>query len=510
MRNYLAAECYKTFRRKYFYIILAVCLGLEAVLLWGYWTTWKWGNSNVDFYSTAIMVPFMLSIGLYATIVTGDIVFSEQYKNNTLKNEVSYGLSRGRIYLGKLLVSTGIAVLAAVVMMGFYLGLCWVLFPHTELDGMAWQLIGYCLAGAFPLWLAAQAMVNTCYFLVRGTNIAAFTAAGLLAVLPAILQAFGILFHPAFEVLRQFMPGIMLENLKNMAFQWNYVGLCWAAGLAWLVAATAVGLLAFRRKEIRSGGERMKHYLTAEWGRAVARPYFRAFLLVLLALAAGLPLLWRFGLGDMFQGSFGDSLSLLTPFFTVGLYLAVVVADEVFSDQYKNDTLKNEVSFGLPRRRIYLGKLVTAAGIGLLLAFLTLLVYAVLCRVLLPGAVGDWVQIQTFLFRLLGALPLWMGALSLTVAAMFNLAHTIPMMVVVLACLGGLSSVLRMVMRTGVDWLARGAEMLYHLLLTAPMDVMEVPLWSPAWLGWTWGVGLLWTLGAAAAGLALFARRDIR
>lgn len=242
MRNYLAAECYKTFRRKYFYIILAVCLGLEAVLLWGYWTTWKWGNSNVDFYSTAIMVPFMLSIGLYATIVTGDIVFSEQYKNNTLKNEVSYGLSRGRIYLGKLLVSTGIAVLAAVVMMGFYLGLCWVLFPHTELDGMAWQLIGYCLAGAFPLWLAAQAMVNTCYFLVRGTNIAAFTAAGLLAVLPAILQAFGILFHPAFEVLRQFMPGIMLENLKNMAFQWNYVGLCWAAGLAWLAAATAVGL----------------------------------------------------------------------------------------------------------------------------------------------------------------------------------------------------------------------------------------------------------------------------
>ena len=130
MRNYLAAECYKTFRRKYFYIILAVCLGLEAVLLWGYWTTWKWGNSNVDFYSTAIMVPFMLSIGLYATIVTGDIVFSEQYKNNTLKNEVSYGLSRGRIYLGKLLVSTGIAVLAAVVMMGFYLGLCWVLFPY--------------------------------------------------------------------------------------------------------------------------------------------------------------------------------------------------------------------------------------------------------------------------------------------------------------------------------------------------------------------------------------------
>ena len=150
MRNYLAAECYKTFRRKYFYIILAVCLGLEAVLLWGYWTTWKWGNSNVDFYSTAIMVPFMLSIGLYATIVTGDIVFSEQYKNNTLKNEVSYGLSRGRIYLGKLLVSTGIAVLAAVVMMGFFWGCAgccspirsWTAWPGSS-SATAWR-------GRFP------------------------------------------------------------------------------------------------------------------------------------------------------------------------------------------------------------------------------------------------------------------------------------------------------------------------------------------------------------------------
>ena len=43
----------------------------------------------------------------------------------------------------------------------------------------------------------------------------------------------------------------------------------------------------------------MKHYLTAEWGRAVARPYFRAFLLVLLALCAGVTLLLGLGLGYM-------------------------------------------------------------------------------------------------------------------------------------------------------------------------------------------------------------------
>ena len=35
MRNYLTAECFKVFRRKYLYVALAICLALEGVLLWG-------------------------------------------------------------------------------------------------------------------------------------------------------------------------------------------------------------------------------------------------------------------------------------------------------------------------------------------------------------------------------------------------------------------------------------------------------------------------------------------
>ena len=49
MRNYLAAECYKVFHRKYFYLTLLVVLALEGVLLWGYHLTLNWGNPNVDF-----------------------------------------------------------------------------------------------------------------------------------------------------------------------------------------------------------------------------------------------------------------------------------------------------------------------------------------------------------------------------------------------------------------------------------------------------------------------------
>src|SRR5699024_9719272 len=150
MRNYLTAECYKTFHRKYFYIALAVCLGLELVLLGGCWLTLSWGNPNVTFSSTAVLVPFLLGMGLCAPLITGDIVFSDQYKHTTLKNEVSYGVPRARIYLGKLAVAALVSVLAALLMLALYLGGCWLLFPHAAGDGQTWALVGYCLAGAFP------------------------------------------------------------------------------------------------------------------------------------------------------------------------------------------------------------------------------------------------------------------------------------------------------------------------------------------------------------------------
>lgn len=251
MRNYLTAECYKLFRRKYFYLTLLGALALEGVMLWGCWFTWSQGNSRMDFSSAATTIVMLMSIGLYATILSGDMVFSEQYKHNTMKNEVAYGIPRTRIYLGKLLVSTLAALIAAVVMVGAYLGGCWLLLPHNETDQAALAVIGYTLAGALPLWLAAQGVVLACYFLVRNATLAAFAAVALLGAVPSVFQLCGMLIHPVFEVIRQFMPAVMLERLPNMAFQWDYVGLCWIVGLCVLAGATVVGVLAFRKKEIR-------------------------------------------------------------------------------------------------------------------------------------------------------------------------------------------------------------------------------------------------------------------
>ncbi|NCE65420.1 ABC transporter permease [Pseudoflavonifractor sp. 524-17] len=251
MRNYFSAECFKAFRRKYFYIALAVCLAGEGLLLWSYWFTYSRGNVHISFQSTAIELLLMLSFGLYATILLGDVVFSDQYKWGTLKNEVSYGVSRSVIYLGKLLAAGLLSVVACGVMMGFYLAGCWVLFPHGAGDGLFFQMLGYCLAGALPLWISALAVIMACFFNIRSSTVGTLLAVGILMVLSNIIQILGLLVNDVFLKIYEYMPTVIVDNLKNMAFDWSYVGRAWLVGAVWTVGAVAVGLMGFHRSEIR-------------------------------------------------------------------------------------------------------------------------------------------------------------------------------------------------------------------------------------------------------------------
>ena len=73
---------------------------------------------------------------------------------------------------------------------------------------------------------------------------------GIFGVLAPVLQGFSLLLNPVFGPLRQYLPNVMLESLRSVAFQWDYLALCWVVGLIWGVGATVLGLVLFQKKEI--------------------------------------------------------------------------------------------------------------------------------------------------------------------------------------------------------------------------------------------------------------------
>lgn len=257
MLNYIRAEFYKVFRRKYTWITLAIVLALEALLVSGWVFTNVHGN-HVDFYTGATMLTAMLSMGFCATLLTGDMVFAGQYKHSTLKNEVSFGLSRIRIYLGKLIVQTILSVLYCVVMVAFYVGLCWLTLYHDPVqDGVALQIIGYCLAVAFPLWIGVQALTCAAMFLIKSELGGAFLSVGIFMVLPNVIQLAALFagvgrpLGDALITVYNHMPTVMADYAKELVGDWAFCGKAWIVGVVWFAVFTAIGLCGFQKKEIK-------------------------------------------------------------------------------------------------------------------------------------------------------------------------------------------------------------------------------------------------------------------
>lgn len=247
--DYIRAEFYKVLHRKYTYWFLLAMLAGAGLLVVG----WAYTNANgndVGFVTGAGIMGAMMIVGIYCTLLTGDLVFSDQYKFNTLKNEVSYGIPRLRIYLCKLFVSCVTALLACAVIIGFYLALCWVVLPHNpEVDGKIMEVVGFSVLNALPLWFGAQALSMMCLSLFKSSTVASFVFIGVVMGLPEILKLLAMLINPIFIDIRAFLLSSPFE-VKTVVGDWAFFGQCLAIGAAWFVVTTLVGAITFRKREI--------------------------------------------------------------------------------------------------------------------------------------------------------------------------------------------------------------------------------------------------------------------
>lgn len=258
MLNYANAEFYKVFHRKYPYVTFLTFCALAALLCSGFIFV-NSGGAHTEFSYGAQSVLMVLSVGLYAALLICDMVFSDQYKFNTLKNEVSFGIPRSRIYLGKLAVEAVIGVVMSVLVIGFYVGMCYVTLYASPLEETVrtMQIIGYCVLAAIPQWLAALALTNMFFFLVKGNTLASFLTVGVLAVVPTVLELSILLFGYQFPqvaefmtVIRNHMPTLIIEQAMSVVGDWGFIGKSFLVGGVWVAVTSAIGLTAFRKREI--------------------------------------------------------------------------------------------------------------------------------------------------------------------------------------------------------------------------------------------------------------------
>ena len=259
MLNYIRAEIYKLLRRPYTYITLGVLLALEGL----YASMFAFHNSHslsTPFGGAIVSIVELGAIGFSMCLLTGDMVFAAQYKNSTLKNEVSFGISRTQIYLGKLIAQTLLSLVYLAIMMAFFIGLCAICLPIEGPAGFfsagdALIIVGYFLAAGIPLWIGGQAAMCMCLFLTNGEMTSSFLYVGIVFILDTFLSVTGLLVQGWLGNLlvktSEYFPRPMLDTAKAVVGDPVYLGQAWLVGAFWVTVCTAIGLYGFHRKEIK-------------------------------------------------------------------------------------------------------------------------------------------------------------------------------------------------------------------------------------------------------------------
>ena len=180
-------------------------------------------------------------------------------------------------------------------------------------------------------------------------------------------------------------------------------------------------------------------------------------------------------------------------------------------------SLTNEVSFGLPRVRIYLGKLSAALLVGVLLFLLTTAVFFL--GALSPSAVLELSKedrtlvSMNLLISMLHSLPRYVGAVSLAYFLVFTLrpAGAGTILYYLYITIGELTLAAVRVMGMGVvgNMLNHLAEAVRPFLLTNAYFVYSYGNVPPT-LDNSWLTGALWLGVTTGLGLLLLRRREIR
>lgn len=198
-----------------------------------------------------------------------------------------------------------------------------------------------------------------------------------------------------------------------------------------------------------------------------------------------------------------------------GLFLAPVFAVLAFDNQHGQATLKNEVVFGIPKSRIYLGKLLTAMLAGTVAAAVAIGWYLLLSA-LTMGLPMETRLLSQLLINIASAWLTWLAALSFAMFLLFTLKSSTGAMIVayLVAFIGVPVGMIGAGERAAV-WVRLSVNLFY----SAPYKKFwydigldannSMPMgWSPALYATV--VCALWVGIFSALGLLLFRRREIK
>jgi ABC-type transport system involved in multi-copper enzyme maturation permease subunit len=258
MINYIRSEFYRLLRNRGAYFFILVCSALitsaHVVLAAVAHKEAGFSYANTSFAFSLFFGSLPAVFLLCVTVVS--IVFGNEYSNHTLKNSISYGISRGSIYFGKLIVEIIYAMIAFAIITGVDIGTAYLLLEDSGPDSL--ELLFKFSFVALPELLFSLAATNCFLFILESNGAAIAAIMGTTVAYPIVNQYLGLKFD-IFAKLNTILPWNIINKINfddklQMIAPWagkdGYTN-CWLFGMLWMVIFVLIGFVVFRRKEVK-------------------------------------------------------------------------------------------------------------------------------------------------------------------------------------------------------------------------------------------------------------------
>lgn len=258
MSRYIKSELYRLLRVKgtYLFVIISAVLLLSSNIILA---CVKLSDRSFPYATTQFALSNVMTgmiFVLFLCIMVSNIVFSNEYSNHTMKNSVTFGITRSTLYFGKFITQVIYAMVAFILIIGLHVLSSYLLLENSGADSLI-MLLRICLI-CLPLFFFALGVTNCFAFLFEGSGATISSSFGIMLALPLISNLLGMKFM-VFKKLAEVMPYNMINsikfNFKENKFDtiWGANGFTyyWIIGIVEMILFVVWGYLFFRKREIK-------------------------------------------------------------------------------------------------------------------------------------------------------------------------------------------------------------------------------------------------------------------
>jgi ABC-2 type transport system permease protein len=246
MLNYIRADIYRNLNRKYFWIYTGIIAAMAVLVT----VLFKISNGipDKDFNLVLNIATQTFTLPIYLVGGFVEMATSDEQKNQTFKNVVSFGVTRNTIAISKVITAVILSTLSAFIILTAF-SISGLILLGGPSDFLSEFLIRFSLSSV--LWIGAISIGTFIALVFNSSNISASVYFGIFLMTKNIISMLSFLVWDKFNYLKNFLISTKLNILAKEPLTMENIGPAILVGVMYTIVFTGLSMLYLRKKEIK-------------------------------------------------------------------------------------------------------------------------------------------------------------------------------------------------------------------------------------------------------------------